>query len=476
MDNAPIDIRYNELLKWLVERFVIPKDWTIRLEAINVKKQEIMDELYTKDTAEFKKIQESFKNVRNDMTYTDIMRLNQILLKTEEAKNKTFFGSYNSNLIKNIVLLVNLYEKNLMHLCESSKLIVQNIGYDITNFEKTIQSNDKSSNEISSKIQEKNLAISKNDEKLNGLFKLYNIRQTDNTNDIALNIIERLVSLPKHLDNINTMLVNEKITKIIKAYKNFYKKLNGKEIDEKNIDFLNTLQKINLEGDYILTEKNENKNIDKKSKYLIITKKLEDYKLKYQTVNVQADLDNDMWNLKLIEQSDKTSNYTTALLDSKTRNKLIDDLNELLIFIKHRLDFCNSKDEISLSIYQNSIRDINLEVNQDFLKESKKTLEDILKIFYDREFEFLSNIFEDEKKIKNILNSFESVKTENNNLLKNINELNNKTEELQKESIDFNKKIQQIKKDSKNLKKIMEKTLTDKMKRKITIIGDINLL
>ena len=476
MDNAPIDIRYNELLKWLVERFVIPKDWTIRLEAINVKKQEIMDELYTKDTAEFKKIQESFKNVRNDMTYTDIMRLNQILLKTEEAKNKTFFGNYNSNLIKNIVLLVNLYEKNLMHLCESSKLIVQNIGYDITNFEKTIQSNDKSSNEISSKIQVKNLAISKNDEKLNGLFKLYNIRQTDNTNDIALNIIERLVSLPKHLDNINTMLVNEKITKIIKAYKNFYKKLNGKEIDEKNIDFLNTLQKINLEGDYILTEKNENKNIDKKSKYLIITKKLEDYKLKYQTVNVQADLDNDMWNLKLIEQSDKTSNYTTALLDSKTRNKLIDDLNELLIFIKHRLDFCNSKDEISLSIYQNSIRDINLEVNQDFLKESKKTLEDILKIFYDREFEFLSNIFEDEKKIKNILNSFESVKTENNNLLKNINELNNKTEELQKESIDFNKKIQQIKKDSKNLKKIMEKTLTDKMKRKITIIGDINLL
>ncbi len=39
--------------------------------------------------------------------------------------------------------LVNLYEKNLMHICESSKLILQNICYDIPNFEKTIQGNEK---------------------------------------------------------------------------------------------------------------------------------------------------------------------------------------------------------------------------------------------------------------------------------------------------------------------------------------------
>jgi len=487
MDNAPIDVRYNELLKWLVERFMIPKDWTGRLEAISIKKQELLDELYSRDTQEMKKIQDTFKNVKNDMTYTDIMRLNQMLLKTEEAKNKSFFGNYNSNLIKNSVLLVNLYEKNMMHLCESSKIILQNIGYDIPNNEKTIQGNEKYINEISSKIMEKNSAITKNDEKIKNLFKLYSIKQTENINEIALNIIERLAQLPKHLEKLGSLLKSDKISKLINAYKNFYKKLNGKDIEEISkennnkvkFDFLTTLQKINKEGDFMISQNISNFDKDKneKTKYSIINRKLEDYKQKYQSVNVQKDLNNDIWNLKLVEQSGNgIDNYTTAFLDSKNRNKLIDDLNEILIFLNLRLSFCNNKDENALSIYQNNIREINNDLNQDFLKEGKNVLEDILKIFNEKEFEFLSGIFEDEKKIKNILNSFESIKSENNNLLKNISELKSKSDEMEKESSEMNKKIQQIKKDSKMIKKQMEKILTDKLKRKITIIGDVNLL
>jgi len=493
MDSAPIDVRYNDLLKWLGERYLIPKDWTSRLEVISLKKQEVIDELYSREHAEMKKIQETFKNVRNEMNYTDIMRLNQMLLKTEEAKNKTFFGNYNSTLIKNCVLLVNLYDKNLMHLCESSKIILQNISYDIPNYEKTIQSNDKYNNEIASKIQEKNSAIVKNDDKLKNLFKVYTILQTENTNEIALNIIERLSQLPKHLEKLGVLLKSEKICKLISGYKKFYKNLNGKEINnasssqtsnQREYDFLSTLQLISSKGDFIIfTDNKTNKTLEDKSRlektiYSIIPKRLQEYKQKYQSVNVQADLNSEIWNLKLVEQSGNSTeeNYTTAILDSKTRNKLIDDLNEILIFLTLRLNFCNNKDEVSLSIYQNSIREINAELNQEFLKEGIQALEEILKIFNEKEFDFLSGIFEDEKKIKNILNSFESVKQENNNLLKNINELKSKAEELDKESAEMKKKIQQIKKDSKINKKNMEKILTDKLKRKITIIGDVNLL
>ncbi len=492
MDNTPIDIRYNELLKWLVERYIIPKDWTSLLEAISIKKQEVIDELYTRESTEMKKIQDTFKNVKNEMNYNDIMRLNQMLLKTEEAKNKTFFGNYNSTLMKNLVLLVNLYEKNLMHICESSKLILQNICYDIPNFEKTIQGNEKNCNEITSKILDKNSAITKNDEKLKNLFKLYNIKETDNSNTIALSIIERLSQLPKYLDKLGVLLKNEKILKILNVYKNFYKKLNGKDIEEdcnnksqynktdnqNEIDFLTTLQKINKEGDYIISK---DANLDKtrieKNKYSIVNKKLDDYKQKYQSVNVQADLNSDIWNMKLVEQSTNAEdNYTTAFLDSKTRNKLIDDINELSIFLDLRLSFSNNKDEVALSIYQNSIREINNELSQEFLKESKSAVEEILREFNQKEFDFLSGIFENEKKIKNILNSFESVRQENINLVKNINELKNKADELDRENADLNKKIQQIKKDSKIIKKSIEKLLTDRLKRKTTIIGDVNLL
>jgi hypothetical protein len=469
--DTPIDIKYNELLKFLTERFFIPNDWTTRLEVIVLKKQEVMDELYLKETEEFKKIQNTFKAVRHDMNYQDIMKLYQMLQKTEEAKDKTFFGNYNSNLIKNCYLLVNLYEKNLMHLCESSKLITQNVAYDIPNLEKTIHSNEKQINEISGKIQDRNSAIIKNNEKLNNLFKSFNIKNTENSNDIALNLIERLPSLKSQVENIEKKLKRKQIETIIQAYKNFYKKINGKEID-KTDDFMTVLQKITKEGDYIIS--NNNNKISNERKYDIITTKFEELKSKYQNLNIKADLNSDIWNFQLVE-GDNSINYSTALLNFKARKLLIDDLNELLIFVNHRSNFCNNKDEVSLSIYQGNIREINNELNQDLLKESKKNLEEILNDLNGKDFELLSGIFEDEKKIKSILNSFESVKTENSNLNKNVNESKNKSSELEKESSESNKKIDSLKKEAKMVKKFIEKILTDKMKRKINIIGDANL-
>ena len=50
-----------------------------------------------------------------------------------------------------------------------------------------------------------------------------------------------------------------------------------------------------------------------------------------------------------------------------------------------------------------------------------------------------------------------------------------KSGELEKESSESNKKINTLKKEAKMVKKIIEKLLTDKMKRKITVIGDANL-
>ena len=102
-------------------------------------------------------------------------------------------------------------------------------------------------------------------------------------------------------------------------------------------------------------------------------------------------------------------------------------------------------------------------------------MEEILNDLNDKDFELLSGIFENEKKIKSILNSFESIKTENFNLDKNVNESNQKSTELEKESSESNKKINSLKKEAKMVKKIIEKLLTDKMKRKINIIGDVNL-
>ena len=38
MDQATLDIKYSELLQWLLDRYLIPKDWPNRLEIIKTKK------------------------------------------------------------------------------------------------------------------------------------------------------------------------------------------------------------------------------------------------------------------------------------------------------------------------------------------------------------------------------------------------------------------------------------------------------
>ena len=72
MDQTQIDVKYDQLLKWLEERYLIPKDWAKRVEAISLKKNELLEQLYLKTTDEFKKIQDTFKNRREVFNFDDL--------------------------------------------------------------------------------------------------------------------------------------------------------------------------------------------------------------------------------------------------------------------------------------------------------------------------------------------------------------------------------------------------------------------
>jgi hypothetical protein len=463
MSQAPIDIRYVELLNWLLERYIIPKDWAQRLEALNAKKAEVITEVYKKETGEFKKIQDTFKNIKADMGYNEFMRLQPMLLKTEEAKQKTLFGNYTDPLIKNSELLMNLYNKSNIHLCESSKLIVQNIGYEIPNYEKTIQYNERTVVDYLQKITEKNLMIERNLEKVKNLFKTYNIRETEDTKEIALRLVEKLKDLPKHLKEVEDLLKNDKIKKLVDGYRKFYFKLYNNEIDTIDKDFLKTLKEVNQHGDVV--------NITETKKYHFILSKVEGITEQLET---SPNLETAIWNLKLGNQDQvKASSYLT---NSHQRKKLLNDINEIFIFCATRLDQIPKEEALNLTMYQTNLRELNEELNHDFLLDAKKFLKQILDKLENKEFLFLVNIFEDEKNLISIVNSFMNIKEENNKLNQNIKDMNSKIADIRKENDEHNARIQQLKKDSKMAKKVMEKFLTDKLKRKITIIGDINLI
>lgn len=489
MDQAAIDIRYGELLIWLEGRYLIPKDWPKRLELIGVKKQELMEELWKKESPEMKKIQDTFKSFRNNVenfNYNDIMRLNTLLLKTEEAKDKTLFGNFNSKLIKDCVLLVGIYNKNNIHLCESSKIIIQNIGYEIPINEKSIQSNERTISDYQSKIEDKMGVIERNQEKIKNIFRKYEVKETEIVNEFAMSLIDRLNFLEtNYLTNLETNLKSLKITEAIRVYKDFYCKIYNQDIETVDKNFLINLIKVNKLGDFLI-KLNKPEFVDEtpeRNKYSrILLKKLNEYREKYESVNIQADIEAQMWNFKLVSQDDANGDnnnedfHSTALLDLKTRKAIINDISELLIFIKHRLAQVNNKDEVNLNIYQENLRELSLKITPNFLKETKEFLENLLNLFNNKDFQFLLSIFDDEKNLKGILNSFELLKSENAKTKKTIDELNAKIEEIKKESLDYEKKIVQIKKDSKLVKKQIEKNLIDLLKRKVTIIGDINLI
>ena len=242
MDQAQLDIKYSELLQWLLDRYLIPKDWPNRLEIIKNKKSQIIETLFNSDKEDFQKIKKMFKIFEStpidSISYNDYSKLYQQLTKTNEAKEKTFFGNYKSPFIYDAYILDYLYQKNNLFLAENSKIIIQNISYEIPNCLKMIEELKEQIEYHKNKNIEKKEEIAKNEIKLKNKLKEYNIdidsEKTTNSNQIALSLIDKIEKdnfLENTLKSIeqqikNNPLVQQGMELYESCYKNFYINLN----------------------------------------------------------------------------------------------------------------------------------------------------------------------------------------------------------------------------------------------------------
>ena len=512
MDQAPIDIKYIELLQWLVDRYLIPKDWPSRLEIIKTKKSEIIDLLFQKDTPEMKKIQNMFKIFKTlpieSLSHNDFSKLNMQLIKTEEAKEKTFFGNYKSPLIYSSYILDGIYNKNNMFLAENSKIIIQNVSYEIPMLIKGNNELKYNISENESKIISKNEEIENNKEKIKNILKSNEIEfdiETANSNQIALSIIERLEKENKFETMLNRLENNLKGNEIIKKgidiYEEFYKNLYGnikekekknkkgkkenKKIKENFKTFTPKLLKFFEEGDYLIEEK----KIEKKSEEIrknLIENKIKNYKSKYTD---QADFKSYNFNLigtgNLNEENSLNNNNDnnekennndilcdTCLLNNHERNLLISDLMEISIFLEQRLVNVENKDEINLAMYNNSLKNFNLKYSSEELKKIKNNFDELINQLQEKNLIFICEIYTDENNIKSIVDIFDDIQINNKKLNNTILNLKNKNEELMKEIKENDKKITDLRKNTVQLRKMIEVFLTKNLKRKINIMGD----
>ena len=237
MDQATLDIKYSELLQWLLDRYLIPKDWPNRLEIIKSKKSEIIETLFKSENDDMQKLKKMFKIFETmpveTIPYNDYNKLYQQLIKTKEAKEKTFFGNYKSPFIYNAYILDYLYQKNNLYLAENSKIIIQNVSYEIPNCLKLIEDLKDQIEYQKNKNIEKNEEILKNKKKLGIKLKENNIEldidKITNSNQIALSLIERIGKndlFENMLKNIeNKIKGNEFVLKGMELYENFYKSI-----------------------------------------------------------------------------------------------------------------------------------------------------------------------------------------------------------------------------------------------------------
>ena len=467
MDQTQIDVKYDQLLKWLEERYLIPKDWAKRVEAISLKKNELLEQLYLKTTDEFKKIQDTFKNRREVFNFDDLNRLFQMLLKTEEAKSKGLFGGYNSKLINDCNLIITLYNKNNVILCELSKNIIQSISYDIPDNNNQISTLERNINDNLNRIDDRTNQVDRNIEKIKAVERTYEIRSDQ---IISQQLISKLEKLPGLLSAIETMAKDERMKKIISSYENFYKEVHYSKTNHE-MDSLVILKKLYSQGNYNVS--NENISISMSD---LIKSKIQLYSSNEDTQSWEIKIEGDKDNTDKSRISNDKKEIKTVLLDHESRETLISNINELFVFISHRLYLLTNKDEITLSMNQNNLREVNKEINQDFLTKSKQYLQEIIKKLNDHHLNFLLNLYNDKKYVLQIQSNVEKLKIENEKIGKAISEYENKNKEFKLEIEENKKKILNIKKEAKLIKKQMEKKMTDLLKRKITIIGDINLI
>ena len=237
MDQATLDIKYSELLQWLLDRYLIPKDWPNRLEIIKSKKSEIIETLFKSENDDMQKLKKMFKIFETmpveSIPYNDYNKLYQQLTKTKEAKEKTFFGNYKSPFIYNAYILDYLYQKNNLYLAENSKIIIQNVSYEIPNCLKLIEELKDQIEYQKNKNIEKTEEISKNKSKLSNKLKENNIEvdidKVTNSNQVALSLIERIEKndlFENMLKDIEGKIKgNEYVLKGMEIYEDFYKSI-----------------------------------------------------------------------------------------------------------------------------------------------------------------------------------------------------------------------------------------------------------
>ncbi|PFX23211.1 CDK5 regulatory subunit-associated protein 3-like [Stylophora pistillata] len=194
----PIDIYYNKLLDWLLDRRHCDVKWQTSVlevrEKINAAIQDMppVDEITQLLSGTY-------------INYFHCIRIVE-LLKISESATKNIFGGYSSKRMKDWQEIVKLYEKSNINLAEAAHLLIRNVNYEIPSLKRQIAKCQQMQRECTRKESEysSNAALFK--EKYQSVCKQMGIKG----DDVKTELMSLLNELPELYKGIVSSISNLK--------------------------------------------------------------------------------------------------------------------------------------------------------------------------------------------------------------------------------------------------------------------------
>mmetsp|Transcript_27985 Transcript_27985/g.71206 ORF Transcript_27985/g.71206 Transcript_27985/m.71206 type:complete len:552 (-) Transcript_27985:464-2119(-) len=220
MAEAAIDVHYNKLLDWLLDRKKVPDTWMYRIRDLNKRKQDAIDQLPDID---------ALKDLKNSapasIDYFKCARIREILTseKKEENKAKGFFAAAlasasafarTDKVMQEWKEILKAYESEGLLLAEAAKKLVQNANFEIPYQAKVIKRSQDQIDELHKKEAEYRKAAVEADEHYEEMKKKYGITSSNITTDLKKSTDQ----LPQLLNDVGEKCMSSTIKAAVEYY------------------------------------------------------------------------------------------------------------------------------------------------------------------------------------------------------------------------------------------------------------------
>ncbi|XP_040393018.1 CDK5 regulatory subunit-associated protein 3 isoform X5 [Cygnus olor] len=184
--DVPIDIQTSKLLDWLLDRRHCGRRWQAQARAVRQRMEAAL-----RDMPEHPEIRQLLAGTA--LHYFHCLRIVEILRGTE-ASTRNLFGRYSSQRMKDWQEIVALYEKENTYLAELASLLVRSVSYEAPALRKQISRCQQAQQDFARREEECQLAAAELRERFYASCKQYGITG-DNVRQELLALVKELPSL-----------------------------------------------------------------------------------------------------------------------------------------------------------------------------------------------------------------------------------------------------------------------------------------